>query len=109
MVEAENTLQNAQSTAINLGLARAQFEHAIALLVGANASAFSIPVKPVTAAPPAIPIGVPSQLLERRPDIAASERNMASANAQIGIADAAFYLYLRGARDWAGGRKLSLD
>lgn len=91
VVEAENTLQNAQSTATNLGVARSQFEHAIALLVGANASAFSIPVKPVTAAPPAIPIGVPSQLLERRPDIAASERNMAAANAQIGIAYAAFY------------------
>jgi NodT family efflux transporter outer membrane factor (OMF) lipoprotein len=91
VVEAENTLQNAQSTAINLGVARAQFEHAIALLVGANASAFSIPVKPVTTAPPPIPIGLPSQLLERRPDIAASERNMAAANAQIGIAYAAFY------------------
>jgi NodT family efflux transporter outer membrane factor (OMF) lipoprotein len=91
VVEAENTLQNAQSTAINLGVARAQFEHAIALLVGANASAFSIPVKPATTAPPAIPIGVPSQLLERRPDIAASERSMAAANAQIGIAYAAFY------------------
>jgi NodT family efflux transporter outer membrane factor (OMF) lipoprotein len=91
VVEAENTLQNAQSSAINLGVARAQFEHAIALLVGANASGFSISVRPVTTAPPAIPIGLPSQLLERRPDIAASERNMAAANAQIGIAYAAFY------------------
>jgi NodT family efflux transporter outer membrane factor (OMF) lipoprotein len=91
VVEAENTLQNAQATAINLGVARAQFEHAIAVLVGENASGFSIPVKPVTSTPPPIPIGLPSQLLERRPDIAASERNMASANAQIGIADAAYY------------------
>jgi NodT family efflux transporter outer membrane factor (OMF) lipoprotein len=91
VVEAKNTLQNAQSTAINLGVARAQFEHAIAVLVGTNPSSFSIPVKPLNAIPPPIPVGVPSQLLERRPDIAASERNMASANAQIGVAEAAFY------------------
>ena len=91
VVEAQNTLQNVQAAATNLGVARAQFEHAIAVLVGANASSFSIPVKPVTATPPPIPIGLPSQLLERRPDIAAAERNMAAANAQIGIADAAFY------------------
>jgi NodT family efflux transporter outer membrane factor (OMF) lipoprotein len=91
LVEAQNTLQNAQATATNLGVARAQFEHAIAVLVGANASSFSIPVKPVNATPPPIPIGLPSQLLERRPDIAASERTMAAANAEIGIAYAAFY------------------
>jgi NodT family efflux transporter outer membrane factor (OMF) lipoprotein len=91
VVEAESALQSAQSAAINLGIARAQFEHAIAVLVGANASNFSIPVKPVNATPPAIPVGLPSQLLERRPDIAASERSMAAANAQIGIAYAAFY------------------
>jgi NodT family efflux transporter outer membrane factor (OMF) lipoprotein len=91
VVEAENTLQNAQATATNLGVARAQYEHAIAVLVGENASGFSILVKPVTATPPPIPVGLPSQLLERRPDIAASERAMASANAQIGIADAAYY------------------
>jgi NodT family efflux transporter outer membrane factor (OMF) lipoprotein len=91
VVEAQNTLQNAQATATNLGIARAQYEHAIAVLIGANASSFSIPVKPVTATPPPIPIGLPSQLLERRPDIAAAERSMAAANAQIGIADAAFY------------------
>jgi NodT family efflux transporter outer membrane factor (OMF) lipoprotein len=91
VVEAENTLQNAQSQAINLGVARAQYEHAIAVLIGANASSFSIPVRPLTVTPPPIPIGLPSQLLERRPDIAASERNMAAANAQIGIAYAAYY------------------
>jgi NodT family efflux transporter outer membrane factor (OMF) lipoprotein len=91
VVEAENTLQNAQAAAINLGVARAQFDHAIAVLVGENASGFTIPVRPVVATPPPIPVGLPSQLLERRPDIAASERTMASANAQIGIADAAFY------------------
>ena len=91
VVEAQNTLQNAQSTAINLDVARAQYEHAIAVLIGTNPSSFSIPVKPLNAIPPPVPIGVPSQLLERRPDIAASERNMASANAQIGVAEAAFY------------------
>jgi NodT family efflux transporter outer membrane factor (OMF) lipoprotein len=91
LVQAQNALENAQSTAINLGVARAQFEHAIAMLIGAPASAFSLPVKPLNAKPPEIPVGVPSQLLERRPDIAAAERNMASANAQIGIATAAFY------------------
>jgi NodT family efflux transporter outer membrane factor (OMF) lipoprotein len=91
VVEAENTLQNVQSQAINLGVARAQFEHAIAVLVGANASQFSIPVKPLLVSPPPLPIGLPSALLERRPDIASAERKMAAANAQIGIADAAFY------------------
>ena len=90
-VQAQNALQNAQAAATNLGIARAQFEHAIAVLIGTNPSNFSIPVKPLDAAPPTIPVGIPSQLLERRPDIAASERNMASANAQIGIATAAYY------------------
>jgi len=91
VVEAQVTLQQAESAATNLGIARAQFEHAIAVLVGTTASGFSIPYKPLNAVPPAIPVGIPSQLLERRPDIAASERNMASANAQIGIATAAYY------------------
>ena len=91
VVEAQNTLQNAQAQATNLGIARAQFEHAIAVLIGMNASAFSIPARPLDATPPPIPIGVPSQLLERRPDIAASERVMAAANTQIGVATAAFY------------------
>ena len=91
VVQAENTLQSAQSQATNLGIARAQYEHAIAVLVGKIASDFSIPSKPMLITPPPIPIGLPSQLLERRPDIAAAERAMAAANAQIGIAYAAFY------------------
>ena len=91
VVEAQNTLQNVQAQAINVEVARAQYEHAIALLVGANASTFSIPVKAASVTPPPIPVGLPSALLERRPDIAASERNMAAANAQIGIATAAYY------------------
>ena len=91
VVEAQTTLDSAQSAAINLGIARAQYEHAIATLIGKPASAFSIPVEAKTSAPPPIPIGLPSQLLERRPDIAAAERNMASANAQIRVAYAAYY------------------
>lgn len=91
LVQAENALQSAEAAGANLGIARAQFEHAIAMLIGVPASTFSLPVKPLDHAPPAIPIGVPSQLLERRPDIASSERNMAAANAQIGVAVAAYY------------------
>jgi NodT family efflux transporter outer membrane factor (OMF) lipoprotein len=91
VVEAENTLENALAAAINIGVARAQYEHAIAVLIGTDPSTFSIPVKALDATPPAVPIGVPSQLLERRPDIAGSERTMAAANAQVGVADAAFY------------------
>ena len=91
VVEAETTLRSAQAGATNVGIARAQFEHAIAVLVGKAASNFSIPVKPMIVAPPPIPIGVPSELLERRPDIAAAERTMAEANASIGIAHAAYY------------------
>ena len=91
LVEAQTTLASAQSAATNAGVARAQYEHAIAMLVGKQASSFSIPVRALTTAPPPIPVGLPSQLLERRPDVAAAERNMASANAQIGVAYAAFY------------------
>jgi NodT family efflux transporter outer membrane factor (OMF) lipoprotein len=91
LVQAQNALESAESAGTNLGIQRAQFEHAIATLIGTPASGFSIPVKPLNAVPPTIPIGVPSQLLERRPDIAASERTMAAANAQIGIAVAAYY------------------
>ena len=91
VVEAETTLQSAQAGATNVGIARAQYEHAIAMLIGKAASGLSIPVKPMTVAPPPIPVGVPSELLERRPDIAAAERTMAEANAEIGIARAAYY------------------
>lgn len=91
VVEAETTLQSAQAGATNVGIARAQFEHAIAVLVGKAATNFSIPVKPMATAPPPIPVGVPSELLERRPDVSAAERIMAEANAAIGIAHAAYY------------------
>jgi NodT family efflux transporter outer membrane factor (OMF) lipoprotein len=91
VVQAENTLQTAQAAAAGIGIARAQFEHAIAILVGKSPSQFSIPVKPLVTTAPPVPIGVPSQLLERRPDVAAAERTMAAANAQIGIGQAAYY------------------
>jgi len=70
---------------------RQQFEHAIAALIGQPASSFNIPAAPWDAPPPAIPPGLPSDLLERRPDIASAERHMAGANAQIGIARAAYF------------------
>src|ERR1017187_1526004 len=91
VAQAEVQLPSTQAQDTNLGIARAQYEHAIALLVGQPASTFSLPVEPLKANPPAIPLGVPSQLLERRPDVAADERLMAQANAQIGIAKAAYY------------------
>ncbi|MGD0259310.1 MAG: efflux transporter outer membrane subunit [Verrucomicrobiota bacterium] len=91
VAQAETQLETAQAQATNLGILRAQLEHAIALLIGKPASAFSIPVEQVSASPPATPFGVPSQLLERRPDIAAAERRVAEANAQIGVAKAAYY------------------
>lgn len=91
VAQAEVQLQTTQAQATNLGIARAQYEHAIALLVGQPASSFSIAPEPLKSAPPAIPVGVPSQLLERRPDVAADERLMAQANAQIGVAKAAYF------------------
>jgi len=91
VVEAQTTLKSAQSSAINVGLSRAQYEHAIAMLVGKVATDFSIPVKPILYTPPPIPTGVPSQLAERRPDVAAAERTLAQANANIGIGYGAFF------------------
>jgi NodT family efflux transporter outer membrane factor (OMF) lipoprotein len=91
VVEARATLEAVQSAAINVKIARAQYEHAIAVLVGKVASDFSIPVRPEVREPPSIPVGVPSQLLERRPDVAAAERTLAEANATIGIGYGAFF------------------
>jgi outer membrane protein, multidrug efflux system len=86
-----------ESTATQLQLVlqqRAQYEHAIAVLVGKSASVFSVAEAPFNTTPPAIPTGVPSEILERRPDIAASERQMAFENAQVGIAMTAFYPHI---------------
>ena len=89
--QARTILQTTQAEAIDVGVARAQFEHAVAILMGKPPAEFSLPPLPLTAPPPHIPIGMPSDLLERRPDIAAAERLVASANAQIGVAKSAYY------------------
>jgi len=84
-------LSTARAQLIDYGVARAQFEHAIAVLTGKPPADLSISYSPIKITPPPVPVGVPSALLERRPDIAAAERQMAEANEQIGIAQAAYY------------------
>jgi NodT family efflux transporter outer membrane factor (OMF) lipoprotein len=91
VAQAETQLESTEAQDTNVGVLRSQYEHAIAVLVGQPASTFSIPVEPLKTPPPPIPIGVPSQLLERRPDVANNERLMAQANAQIGVTRAAYY------------------
>jgi NodT family efflux transporter outer membrane factor (OMF) lipoprotein len=91
VAQAETQLEATQAQDTALGVARAQFEHAIAMLVGQPASTFSMPAAPLEAHPPAIPLGIPSQILERRPDVASAERLVAQANAQIGLAMVAYY------------------
>jgi NodT family efflux transporter outer membrane factor (OMF) lipoprotein len=91
VVGAKATLQAAQASAENVALLRAQYEHAIAVLLGKIPTDFSVPVKPMIYTAPPIPTGVPSQLAERRPDIAAAERTLAAANATIGIGYGAFF------------------
>lgn len=91
VLQAQTQLETTRAQAIEVGVQRAQFEHAIAILLGKPPAEFTIPPEPITVQPPVIPAGLPSELLERRPDIAAVERRVAAANAQIGIAQAAFY------------------
>jgi NodT family efflux transporter outer membrane factor (OMF) lipoprotein len=91
VAQAESQLYTTQAALEDLGVLRAQYEHGIAVLTGRPPSELTIPVLVVKNPPPAVPINVPSALLERRPDIAAAERQMAAANEQIGIATAAFY------------------
>ena len=91
VLQAETQLKSTQAQAIDVGVQRSQLEHSIAVLIGKPASVFSIPATPLFASPPDVPVGIPSDLLERRPDIAAVERRVAAANAQIGVAEAAYY------------------
>jgi NodT family efflux transporter outer membrane factor (OMF) lipoprotein len=91
VITARTQLENTQSSLIALGVARAQFAHAIAVLAGKNPEELDIAHSPQVPPLPPLPAGVPSTLLQRRPDIAVAERQMAAANAQIGVAEAAYY------------------
>ena len=91
VLQAQTQLANAQAEALGLERQRAQLEHAMAVLLGRASADFSLAVAPWKASVPQVPLGVPSTLLQRRPDIAAAERRVAVANEQIGIAQSAFY------------------
>ena len=91
VAQAETQLYGVQAQLMDLGVQRAAFEHAVAILIGKAPADLTIPAVTVNTSPPPVPLGVPSELLERRPDIATAERQVAAANEQIGIAMAAFY------------------
>ncbi len=91
IVQAETQLRSTEASAIDLGVQRAQLEHAIAILVGVAPEALTLPVRPLDLVPPGVPLALPSALLERRPDIAAAERRMAAANAQVGVVQSAWF------------------
>jgi NodT family efflux transporter outer membrane factor (OMF) lipoprotein len=91
VAQAETQLETTEAQGTNLRILRAQLEHAIAILLGRAPGDFAIPRAPLAARPPNIPVALPSQLLQRRPDVAAAERAVFEANAQIGVARAAFF------------------
>jgi NodT family efflux transporter outer membrane factor (OMF) lipoprotein len=91
VAQAQTQLETTRAQNIDIGVQRAQYEHAIGVLTGKPPETVSIPFAPLKAQPPSVPVGVPSELLERRPDIAAAERRVASANEQVGIAKIAFF------------------
>jgi NodT family efflux transporter outer membrane factor (OMF) lipoprotein len=102
LAEADTQLDSAEAQLTDLGIARAQFEHAIAVLIGVPPSRFSVPIRPFSKTLPTVPLGLASELLERRPDVAAAERQVAAANANIGIARAAYFpnLTISGYAGW---------
>jgi NodT family efflux transporter outer membrane factor (OMF) lipoprotein len=91
VVQAETQLATTEAQATNIGIARAQYEHALAVLIGRPPSSFSLPVMPLDSNPPEVPMTVPSRLLERRSDVVAAECDMQAANAQIGVGMAAYF------------------
>jgi NodT family efflux transporter outer membrane factor (OMF) lipoprotein len=91
VAQAKTQLAATEAEATDLDLSRAQLEHALAVLVGKPPQEFALAAAPTTVGPPVVPVGLPSELLERRPDIAAAERRVAAANAQIGVAVAGFF------------------
>jgi multidrug efflux system outer membrane protein len=119
--QAETELETVESSAVATDRAIAEQQHALAVLIGQNPESFRIAPAPLASAAPAVPVGLPSELLERRPDVAAAERNLASVNARIGAAKAAFFpsigltafaganssdlsnLLTWGSREWAAG------
>ncbi len=105
VAQAETQLETTRAQDIDVGVARTQFEHAIAVLTGTTPESLTLAPKPLATTPPVIPVGLPSQLLERRPDIASAERHVAEANEQIGIAHAAFFprLLITAAGGFEGG------
>jgi NodT family efflux transporter outer membrane factor (OMF) lipoprotein len=91
VVQARTQLEQTRAQSTDTLVQRTQYEHAVAIIIGRAPSELTIPFKVSNTPPPPVPVGLPSQLLERRPDIAANERRIASANAQVGVAQAAFY------------------
>jgi NodT family efflux transporter outer membrane factor (OMF) lipoprotein len=91
VAQAQTILETTRAQAVDVGVQRSAYQHAIAVLIGKPASVFSLPALPLDAQPPVIPSGMPSDLLERRPDISAAERRVQEQNAQIGVAKAAYY------------------
>jgi NodT family efflux transporter outer membrane factor (OMF) lipoprotein len=110
VVQAESQLLSTQANLLDLRATRAQLEHALAVLIGKPPAAFSLPSVPFNAHMPDIPPGLPSTLLQRRPDVAAAERDMAAANARIGVAEAAYFpaLTLSGSAGFAGSELAKL-